>query len=69
MNTEMNTTLGRPLHGWCPGCRKTQTVSRHHHVEERQAAAYRCNQCGEETHEPVIRLTPPFMDAGSGLGD
>lgn len=69
MNAELDATSGRPLHGWCPACRQTQAVSRHHHAEERQAAAYRCNNCGEETHEPVLRLTLPFLGAGSGLGN
>lgn len=70
MNTEIFATPGRPLHGWCPACRQTQAVSRYHHAEGRQAvAAYRCDSCGKETHEPVIRLTPPFTDAGNSLGD
>ena len=63
------TGTARQPRGWCPTCRSTQLCTPKGVADAQQhPATYLCDGCGGATHEPVIRLTPPFMEAALGLG-
>jgi len=53
----------RPV-GWCPSCNKTQSCTRSQESDTPGASSYRCDECSEITHDPLIRLMVLFRNLG-----
>lgn len=64
--TLRNSALDQPERhpvGWCPACRKMQSVTLTSGTTDWQIdPVFTCDSCGALTREPLIRLTPVMSE-------